>query len=61
MYKYPVYRPNLTGNERRYVNEAIDSTWISSKGEFIPRFERAFAEYIGSCGGGGYTASSFRL
>jgi perosamine synthetase len=43
----PIYRPSLTGNERQYVNQCLDSTWISSKGEFIPRFERQFADYIG--------------
>jgi perosamine synthetase len=46
--KIPVYRPSLSGHEKRYVNECLDSTWISSKGEFIPRFESAFAEYAGA-------------
>ncbi len=44
----PVYKPYLSGNEKKYVNECLDSTWISSKGEFIPRFETAFAKYIDS-------------
>jgi perosamine synthetase len=44
----PVYQPNLDGNERNYVLQCLDSTWISSKGEFIERFERSFADYIGS-------------
>jgi perosamine synthetase len=43
----PVYQPSLTGNERAYVNEALDSGWISSKGVFIGRFEEAFAARIG--------------
>ncbi len=43
----PVYKPYLTGHEKTYVNECIDSTWISSKGEFIERFERDFAEFTG--------------
>lgn len=46
-YKYPVYRPNLSGNEKKYVNECLDSTWISSKGKFVSEFEEKFAEYIG--------------
>jgi perosamine synthetase len=41
----PVYQPSLDGNEKRYVNECLDSTWISSKGEFLPRFEQSFADY----------------
>lgn len=44
----PVYQPYFTGREKEYVNQCIDSTWISSKGEFISRFERAFAEYTGA-------------
>lgn len=47
MFKYPVYQPSLTGNERKYVNECLDSTWISSKGKFIAEFETGFARQIG--------------
>ena len=47
MFKYPVYQPSLTGNEKKYVEECIDSTWISSKGRFIAEFESQFAKYIG--------------
>jgi len=46
-FKYPVYQPSLTGNEKKYVDECIDSTWISSKGEFIKKFEDEFSEFIG--------------
>lgn len=45
--KYNVYQPSLTGNEKKYVDECIDSTWISSKGKFINEFENKFASYIG--------------
>ncbi|RAP37444.1 perosamine synthetase [Legionella quinlivanii] len=44
----PVYQPYFSGREKEYVNQCLDSTWISSKGEFISRFEKAFAEYTGS-------------
>lgn len=44
--EYPIYQPSLTGNEKKYVNECLDSTWISSKGQFIKEFEKAFANYI---------------
>lgn len=40
--------PNLSGNEKAYVNEAMDSTWISSRGPFIERFEAAVAEMAGT-------------
>ena len=45
-YKYPVYKPSLKGNEKKYVNECLDSTWISSKGKFVKQFEGSFAKYI---------------
>ena len=48
MYEIPLYKPSLDGNEKKYVNECLDSTWISSKGEYIPRFENRFAGYVGS-------------
>jgi|SRR4051812_4968738 perosamine synthetase len=44
----PVSAPSLLGNEKRYVNECLDSTWISSIGTFIEEFERRFASYCGS-------------
>lgn len=44
--KIPVYQPSLTGNEKKYVNECLDSTWISSKGKFISQFEQEFAKFI---------------
>jgi len=45
-YKYPVYQPSLKGNEKKYVNECLDSTWISSKGKFIEKFEDKFTKYL---------------
>lgn len=42
----PVYRPYFSGKEKAYVNECLDTTWISSRGEFIQRFEQGFADYI---------------
>lgn len=45
--KYPVYQPYFNGKEKEYVNDCIDSTWISSKGKYIERFEKEYANYIG--------------
>lgn len=45
--RIPVYRPDLSGNERRYVLDCVDSTWISSLGSYIDRFESAVAEFTG--------------
>jgi perosamine synthetase len=44
----PVYQPYFTGREKEYVNQCLDSTWISSKGEFIGKFETQFADFIGA-------------
>jgi perosamine synthetase len=49
--------PDLSGNEERYVVEAIRSSWISSTGAFVTRFEAEFARLcettsaIGVCNG----------
>jgi perosamine synthetase len=43
----PIFEPSLSGNERKYLLEAIDTGWISSQGPFISRFEQDFAAYHG--------------
>jgi perosamine synthetase len=43
-----VAAPDLRGNEEKYVLEAIRSTWISSTGPFVQRFEREFARLCGT-------------
>lgn len=45
--RIPVYQPDLSGNEKKYVNECLDTTWISSKGRFVAEFEKQFARYLG--------------
>jgi perosamine synthetase len=47
-YKIPVYQPSLLGNEKKYVNDCLDSTWISSKGKYINQFEDGFSTFIGA-------------
>jgi perosamine synthetase len=42
----PVYQPYIAGREKEYVNQCLDSNWISSRGEFIERFEDQFAGYV---------------
>ena len=41
----PVNTPLLTGNEKKYLSECIDTGWISSEGPFVKRFETEMAEY----------------
>ncbi len=42
---FPVAIPNLNGNEFKYLTDAFMSTWISSSGEYIGKFESEFAKY----------------
>ena len=35
----PVNEPLLDGNEKKYLNECIDTGWISSEGPFVKKFE----------------------
>lgn len=44
----PVYQPDLSGNEKLYVNECLDTSWISSKGRFVTEFEQKFATAVES-------------
>lgn len=44
----PVARPDLGGNEEAYVVDAIRSTWISSSGPYLDRFETDFAARCGA-------------
>ncbi len=43
-----LHEPVFLGNEKKYLNECIDSTFVSSVGKFVDRFEKEFAKYVGS-------------
>ena len=42
-----VNEPLLDGNEKKYLNECIDTNWISSEGPFVKTFENKMARYVG--------------
>jgi len=42
----PVNEPLLNGNEKKYLNECIDTGWISSEGPFVKRFEETFSNKV---------------
>lgn len=44
----PVYVPSLSGNEAKYVQDALETGWISSLGPYVDRFETAITEVTGS-------------
>src|SRR5688500_215961 len=43
-----VCEPLLNGNELKYVQQAVESNWISSAGSYIHEFEAKFAEKCGA-------------
>jgi perosamine synthetase len=44
----PLHSPRLNGNEKKYLNECIDSTFVSSVGKFVDEFEEKIANYTGA-------------
>lgn len=44
-YLIPISQPSITQKEVEYVTDAVKSTWISSLGKYIDRFESEFAEF----------------
>lgn len=44
----PLHAPCFLGNEKKYLNECIDSTYVSSVGKFVDRFEEMVADYTGA-------------
>lgn len=43
-----LHEPVFHGNEKKYLNECIDSTYVSSVGKFVDQFEEGIAEYTGA-------------
>jgi len=43
----PLHEPRFIGNEKQYLNECIDSTFVSSIGKYVDRFEEMVADYTG--------------
>ena len=44
----PLHEPKFIGNEKKYLNECVDSTFVSSIGKFVDKFEEKIAEYTGA-------------
>ena len=44
----PLYEPSLGKDEKKYVNDCLNTNWISSKGKYISIFENEFKKFIGS-------------
>lgn len=46
--KVMLHTPTFVGNEKKYLNECIDSTFVSSVGQFVDRFERDMEAFTGA-------------
>lgn len=46
-YKIPLYKPLIEKEEIEFVNDAISSGWVSSRGKYVKKFENAFKSIIG--------------
>ena len=44
----PLAVPVFLGNEKKYLNECIDTTFVSSVGKFVDRFENDMVAYTGA-------------
>jgi len=44
----PLHEPCFVGNEKKYLNECIDSTFVSSVGKFVDQFEEEVCKYTGA-------------
>src|SRR6202046_1282566 len=44
----PLSVPEIRGNEWRYVKDCLDSSWVSSVGSFVDRFEQMVAQQVGT-------------
>ena len=40
-----LYKPKITSLTKKYVNDCLNSSWISSKGKFIKLFEKSFEKF----------------
>jgi len=44
----PLHEPRFIGNEKKYLSDCIDSTFVSSVGKYVDTFEKEFAKTVGS-------------
>ena len=43
-----LHEPTFNGNEKKYLNDCVDSTYVSSVGKYVDMFEKEFAKKVGS-------------
>jgi len=48
--KYLINKPLLDGNEKKYINDVLDSGWLSQNGKYTKKLEYEFSKYLGVFG-----------
>jgi len=44
----PLHEPKFAGNEKKYLNQCIDTTYVSTIGDFVDELEEKIAKYTGA-------------
>jgi perosamine synthetase len=44
---YPLHEPTFAGNEKKYLDDCIDTGWVSSVGKYVDEFEKRLTEFTG--------------
>lgn len=44
----PLHEPKFIGNEKKYLNKCVDTTFVSSVGKFVDKFEKKISKYTGA-------------
>ena len=47
----PLSVPNISGNEWKYIQDCLDTGWVSSAGSYVGRFEQSIASFTGAAHG----------
>lgn len=47
----PLAEPDLTGNEKKYLQDCLETGWISGSGKYVEAFENGFATFCGAAHG----------
>src|SRR5579862_7647596 len=45
---FVLHEPLFRGNEKRYLEECVETGWVSSLGKFVDQFEKELADYTGA-------------
>ncbi len=44
----PLSVPNISGNEWTYIKECLDTSWVSSVGSYVDKFEQSLCDFTGA-------------